>query len=79
MSGGSASKQKEEIESAGEVHLNRNAREKITFQQAIFQILDKFTTVGITIIVQYRSITVFLKKYAINQLCRKRWDPVGTY
>ena len=37
MSGGSASKQ--------------NTREKITFQQAIFQILDKFTTVGITIIV----------------------------
>mgnify|MGYP006197786549 CR=1 FL=1 len=56
MSGGSASKQIEEIESAGEVHLNRNTREKITFrQQAIFQILDKFTTVGITIIV--------LKKY----------------
>ena len=52
MSGGSASKQIEEIESAGEVHLNRNTREKITFQQAIFQILDKFTTVGITIIVQ---------------------------
>ena len=50
MSGGSASKI-EEIESAGKVHLNRNTREKITFQQAIFQILDKFTTVGITIIV----------------------------
>ncbi len=51
MSGGSASKQIGEIESAGEVHLNRNRREKITCKQAIFQILDKFSTVGITIIV----------------------------
>ncbi len=51
MSGGGASKQIEETECAGEVHLNRNTCEKITFQQAIFQILDKFTTVEITIIV----------------------------
>ena len=36
MSGGSASKQIEEIRSAGEVNLNRNTREKITFQQQYF-------------------------------------------